>query len=70
MRLKIIIKVDDEEIGRTEKRVTRTFADYGKECLQGLADAIIEAIPNEVFPPFDVLEIYKDGKSVGHAEKF
>lgn len=69
MRLKISIKVEDEEIGETEKIVNRIINDNGKEAMQDLADAIIDAIPSEMFIPFNVLEIYSDGKSVGHAEK-
>ena len=37
-------------------------------CLQNLAQSICYAIPKHDFPCFEVIEIFKDGKSVGHGE--
>lgn len=69
MRLKVSMKIESEEFGITERIVERELPDYGKDVLEDLANTIIDAIPSELFPPFNVLEICQDGEAVGHAEK-
>lgn len=36
--------------------------------LERLAQSIVYAIPKQDFPPFDVIEIFSNGKAVGHGE--
>lgn len=70
MKLKISIKIDSGRDGTAERIIEKTIPEDGSiNSLEELAMAIIDAIPNEHFPLFNVLEIYSEGKLKGHAEK-
>ena len=67
MKIKISFKLDSEEYGITEKMIERET--LGEETLDFLANALIDVIPHECFPPFNVLELYTNGEMRGHSEK-
>lgn len=56
----------------TEDRVVNSSVQENYETedssLERLAQLIADAIPKHEFPMFDVIELYRDGKPVGHGE--
>lgn len=67
-KISVTIKVETESFGDFEQTVKRDIETEENVNLDDLAGAIMDAIPKSIFMPFDVIELYRGGKRVGHAE--
>ncbi len=73
MNIEVVIKIKDEDGTSTGSAESSNYDNEGEIIHENkeelLAELIIRAIPSYHFKPFNVLEIFDDGKVIGHAEK-
>ena len=67
VNIKLQFRYDDEDEMTSDN--TETFSKNGDITLDQLANTILYALPNQHFSPFNIMELFSDGKSVGHGER-